>query len=142
MKARDVMTERVLTATPETPLKVVATRMLSYGISGIPVVDGERALATGSSDARSRTSSRPRRIQPLHRRPRRQTALRPRIPFRAEVTPSQLWASWTRALDAAAGACDAANADWAVTKVEVETLRRRVRDERRWLAGVERDSLS
>ena len=83
MKVRDVMTERVFTTTPETPLTVVATRMLDYGIAGMPAVDGERVLATGSSRARSRTSSRPRRIQPLHRRTRRQTALRRRNPFRA-----------------------------------------------------------
>jgi hypothetical protein len=112
MNVRDVMAERVLTGRPEMPLKV------------------------------RRTSSRPRRIQPLRRRPRPQTTLRRRNPFRAEVTPSQLWASWTRALDAAAAACDAASADWAVTKVEVETLRRRVREERGWLAGVDRDLLS
>jgi CBS domain-containing protein len=44
MKVRDVMTEHVFTATPDTPLKVVATRMLEYGVSGMPVVDGDRLL--------------------------------------------------------------------------------------------------
>lgn len=44
MKVRDVMTEPVFTVTPDTPLKLVATRMLEYGISGMPVVDGERVL--------------------------------------------------------------------------------------------------
>jgi CBS domain-containing protein len=38
------MTETVFTVTPDTPLKAVATRMLEYGISGMPVVDGERVL--------------------------------------------------------------------------------------------------
>lgn len=41
MLIRDVMTENVFTVTPDTPLKVVATRMLEYGISGMPVVEGE-----------------------------------------------------------------------------------------------------
>jgi CBS domain-containing protein len=41
MLIRDVMTENVFTAAPDTPLKVVATRMLEYGISGLPVVDEE-----------------------------------------------------------------------------------------------------
>jgi CBS domain-containing protein len=44
MKVRDVMTENVFTATPDTPLKVVATRMLEYGVSGMPVVEGDRVL--------------------------------------------------------------------------------------------------
>jgi CBS domain-containing protein len=44
MKVRHVMTETVFTVTPDTPLKAVATRMLEYGISGMPVVDGERVL--------------------------------------------------------------------------------------------------
>jgi CBS domain-containing protein len=48
MKVRDVMTERVFTLTPETPLKVVASRMLEYGVSGLPVVDGERVLGVVS----------------------------------------------------------------------------------------------
>ena len=39
MLVRDVMTENVFTVTAETPLKVVATRMLEYGVSGMPVVD-------------------------------------------------------------------------------------------------------
>jgi CBS domain-containing protein len=44
MKVSDVMTENVFTATADTPLKVVATRMLEYGVSGMPVVDGDRVL--------------------------------------------------------------------------------------------------
>ena len=44
MKVRDVMTETVYTVTPEIPLKVVATRMLEYGVSGMPVVEDERVL--------------------------------------------------------------------------------------------------
>ena len=39
MLVRDVMTENVFTVTPGTPLKLVATRMLEYGVSGMPVVD-------------------------------------------------------------------------------------------------------
>lgn len=44
MKVSDVMTENVFTVTPDTPLKIVATRMLEYGITGMPVVEGERVL--------------------------------------------------------------------------------------------------
>ena len=44
MKVRDVMTKVVLTVTPDTPLKLVAKRMLEYGISGMPVVEGERVV--------------------------------------------------------------------------------------------------
>ncbi|HEX6663388.1 MAG TPA: CBS domain-containing protein [Gaiellaceae bacterium] len=44
MKVRDVMTEEVFTVESDTPLKIVATRMLEYGISGMPVVDGDRVL--------------------------------------------------------------------------------------------------
>jgi CBS domain-containing protein len=41
MIVRDVMTENVFTVTADTPLKVVATRMLEYGVSGMPVVKDE-----------------------------------------------------------------------------------------------------
>jgi CBS domain-containing protein len=41
MIVRDVMTENVFTVTADTPLKVVATRMLEYGVSGMPVVKNE-----------------------------------------------------------------------------------------------------
>jgi CBS domain-containing protein len=44
MKVSDVMTTDVFTATPEMPLKQVATRMLEYGISGMPIVDEDRVL--------------------------------------------------------------------------------------------------
>jgi CBS domain-containing protein len=48
MKVSDVMTEHVFTVTADLPLKEVATRMLEYGISGIPVVDGDRVLGVVS----------------------------------------------------------------------------------------------
>jgi CBS domain-containing protein len=41
MKVRDVMTTNVFTAQAEMPLKKVANRMLEYGVSGMPIVDGE-----------------------------------------------------------------------------------------------------
>ena len=44
MKVSDVMTEKVFTVGSDTPLKIVATRMLEYGVSGMPVVDGDRVL--------------------------------------------------------------------------------------------------
>jgi CBS domain-containing protein len=48
MKVREVMTENVFTVTADAPLKVVATRMLEYGVSGLPVVDGDRVLGVVS----------------------------------------------------------------------------------------------
>lgn len=48
MLVRDVMTEKVFTVEPDTPLKVVATRMLEYGVSGMPVVNGESVVGVVS----------------------------------------------------------------------------------------------
>jgi CBS domain-containing protein len=44
MKVRDVMSKRVYTVTPDMPLKAAGTRMLEYGVSGLPVVDGESVV--------------------------------------------------------------------------------------------------
>jgi CBS domain-containing protein len=44
MRVSDVMTKKVFTATGDMPLRLAATRMLEYGISGMPVVDGERLV--------------------------------------------------------------------------------------------------
>jgi CBS domain-containing protein len=48
MRVSDVMSERLFTATPDMPLRLVAERMLEYGISGMPVVDGDRVLGVVS----------------------------------------------------------------------------------------------
>jgi CBS domain-containing protein len=48
MVVRDVMTEKVFTVTRDTPLKVVATRMLEYGVSGLPVVADEEVVGVVS----------------------------------------------------------------------------------------------
>lgn len=48
MLVRDVMTEKVFTVTPGTSLKLVATRMLEYGVSGLPVVDGDDVVGVVS----------------------------------------------------------------------------------------------
>jgi CBS domain-containing protein len=48
MLVRDVMTEKVFTVERDTPLKVVATRMLEYGVSGMPVVNGEGVVGVVS----------------------------------------------------------------------------------------------
>lgn len=48
MKVRDVMTEKVFTVTPDTSLKVVARRMLEYGVSGMPVVTGDQVVGVVS----------------------------------------------------------------------------------------------
>jgi CBS domain-containing protein len=39
MKVEAIMTREVASVTPETPLKVVATTLLGFGISGVPVCD-------------------------------------------------------------------------------------------------------
>jgi CBS domain-containing protein len=44
MKVGDVMTNKVFTATRDMPLRLVAKRMLEYGISGMPVVAGDRVV--------------------------------------------------------------------------------------------------
>lgn len=48
MKVSEVMTENVFTVTPDTPLAIVATRMLEYGVSGMPVVQGGRVVGVVS----------------------------------------------------------------------------------------------
>jgi CBS domain-containing protein len=48
MLVRDVMTEKVFTVTRDMPLKVVATRMLEYGVSGLPVVVDEEVVGVVS----------------------------------------------------------------------------------------------
>jgi CBS domain-containing protein len=48
MKVRDVMSEQLFTATSDMSLRLVAERMLEYGISGMPVVDGDRVLGVVS----------------------------------------------------------------------------------------------
>lgn len=44
MRVSDVMTKKVFTVTGDMPLRLAAMRMLEYGISGMPVVDGERLV--------------------------------------------------------------------------------------------------
>lgn len=44
MKVRDVMTSAVITVAPETTFKEVAEQLLDYGVSGVPVVDGQGRL--------------------------------------------------------------------------------------------------
>jgi len=51
MKVRDMMTTTVVTATPETPLKEVARRMVERAVSGIPVVDAEGRVLGVVSEA-------------------------------------------------------------------------------------------
>jgi CBS domain-containing protein len=51
MKIRSVMSTRVVSVTPETTLKDAATRLLRYGISGMPVVDAEGLLVGVLSEA-------------------------------------------------------------------------------------------
>jgi CBS domain-containing protein len=48
MKVSDVMTENVFTVTRDTPLVLVAVRMLEFGISGMPVVEDGRVLGVVS----------------------------------------------------------------------------------------------
>jgi CBS domain-containing protein len=43
MKARDVMTSRVVSVSPDTPIRQVARILLENGISAVPVVDADGA---------------------------------------------------------------------------------------------------
>jgi CBS-domain-containing membrane protein len=44
LKVEDVMTREVVTATPDTPFKDLTRYMSEHGISGIPIVEGDRRL--------------------------------------------------------------------------------------------------
>ena len=44
MRAIDVMTRDVVTATPEMTVQDVAKLMINHRISGVPIVDGDRQL--------------------------------------------------------------------------------------------------
>ena len=44
IKAKDVMTEKVVFVSPETPLHEVAETMAKHGISGVPVVDANKVV--------------------------------------------------------------------------------------------------
>jgi len=48
MKVSEVMSERPFTVTRDMPLRLVATRMLEYGISGMPVVEDGRVVGVVS----------------------------------------------------------------------------------------------
>jgi CBS-domain-containing membrane protein len=48
MSIRDVMTRTVVTVDEDTPLKDVAALMMHHGVSGLPVVDGDRVLGVVS----------------------------------------------------------------------------------------------
>jgi CBS domain-containing protein len=44
MKARDVMTQQVVSVRPDTPIREVARCLADHGISAVPVIDGHGAL--------------------------------------------------------------------------------------------------
>lgn len=44
MKVTDIMTTEVVVAAPEMPVAEVARLMVAHGISGLPVVDGDRLV--------------------------------------------------------------------------------------------------
>lgn len=44
MQARDVMTTALVTAAPETPIEEIARLMTRNGISGVPILDADRAV--------------------------------------------------------------------------------------------------
>ncbi|HSM38425.1 MAG TPA: CBS domain-containing protein [Candidatus Limnocylindrales bacterium] len=51
MKVRDVMTDKVISVHPETPLKEVARSLAEHGISGVPVVDDDNRVLGVVSEA-------------------------------------------------------------------------------------------
>jgi CBS domain-containing protein len=42
MYARDIMTNRVITVAPDTPLKDIAKLLIDHRISAVPVIDEEK----------------------------------------------------------------------------------------------------
>ena len=50
LKIKDVMTRRLLTAQPSTPLRVIQGVMKENGITGVPITDGNRLLGMISMD--------------------------------------------------------------------------------------------
>lgn len=69
MQARDIMTEQVITVSPEATVEEVARIISEKGISGVPVVDGEGKLvgivSEGDIIARSKNLHIPTHIQLL-----------------------------------------------------------------------------
>jgi CBS domain-containing protein len=51
MRVREIMSEKVLTIGPETPLRDVAAILAAHGISGLPVCDAERRVMGVVSEA-------------------------------------------------------------------------------------------
>ena len=45
LKLGDLMTKRVVTVTPETPLQEAAALMLKHKVGGLPVLNGDRTIA-------------------------------------------------------------------------------------------------
>jgi CBS domain-containing protein len=67
MLVRDMMTTTVVTATPETPLKEVARRMVERAVSGIPVVEADGRVIGVVSEADFLVKERG--AEAIHRRP-------------------------------------------------------------------------
>lgn len=44
MKVKDVMSTKLITVTPQTPVKEIAELMLKHKIGGVPVVEGDRLV--------------------------------------------------------------------------------------------------
>lgn len=67
MKVRDVMTSAVITVQPETTFKETAQRLLDYGVTGLPVVDGEGRLVglVTEADLMSKEAFGTRKHRPL-----------------------------------------------------------------------------
>ncbi|PWU23290.1 MAG: hypothetical protein C5B48_08835 [Candidatus Rokuibacteriota bacterium] len=93
MKVADVMTREVQTVSPEATLKEVAARLSELGISGLPVVDGDRVVGVVSeadvvAKERGEVSNRSGRFGLGSRRSRSQSKLEARTAGEAMTSPA------------------------------------------------------
>jgi CBS domain-containing protein len=67
VKVHEVMTRDVITVRPETPIQEAARLMVTYGVSGLPVVDGRQAVVGILSEGDLILREKPRERAPWWR---------------------------------------------------------------------------